>query len=609
MLRHNLIFKLIVAFCCLLSFNACSEEPFSEENKGKVTVGFRTDGNLKTKTSIDAENGSFSWEINDQIALWAKNSSGNFVLQNQIFSLLAKKSEVNAAYFISELSEAMPEGDYTYYVTSPVPSSTNGTYVDFNLSNNQNGFAGNGNSITISDPVSYGALAAVDDSNPIPEDPMNIKMKHLLHYLRFYIPEGCNTLMEDIEKIHFTMPQNICGTITANLLDGSSSLSNGTNEMTLELKDGIGENTFASAGIYPPATTYGSEDAINITIYSKTKSAKLDPISLNGRSFKAGHITSVPLRPGTPKNFYSLHFTLESNNLGEDANAVILTLPEGIYWPGTSSNVYTYTEKDGSCFCVQEKFSIYTELESEFLALSKQSVSVQYDSDNALVSETITIPDLSSTVTANISLNCPYLFEQDFTNASTSFNKNGSLSSTGHDGATIEGSNYGLAGWTGNQVAVIENSGNKALAIRHQNESYILQGTYRGRADSAPMSAIKSGKAIKVSVSFNYTGYTNGKYIPQMTYGYTTDQSALSGYYEGGSSVIKGGTQISNAIESLVSAPTNGSVANVNLTKTFQIDNCSNLHRLSWDCYGTKGSFSTTQEWIFIDNIKVRIVK
>ena len=176
---------------------------------------------------------------------------------------------------------------------------------------------------------------------------------------------------------------------------------------------------------------------------------------------------------------------------------------------------------------------------------------------------------------------------EDSTLADIGFNINGNLNATGHEASTLEGSSYGLSGWTACQAAIVQGEdGNKSLAIRHQNETYWLQGTYRGRVDSAPLASIKSGKSVKVKVTFNYTGY-----------------------YQGGSAAIQGGELIEHIEGDKVSAPKDGSASSINESAEFEIASCTALTRLGWDCYGSKGKNSTTQEWVFIDNIKVQIVK
>ena len=142
---------------------------------------------------------------------------------------------------------------------------------------------------------------------------------------------------------------------------------------------------------------------------------------------------------------------------------------------------------------------------------------------------------------------------------------------------------------------MLEESGNKAMAIRHLNEIYLfLQGTYRGRVDSAPLAHIKEGKSVKVRVSFNYTGYSKER-TPQISYGWDTTQGAVVGYYQKGSSVIKGGALIANLAGDKVSERKNGSVANPAIPPSFAIPDCTSLTMLALDCYGANTGFGTTQ--------------
>ena len=113
---------------------------------------------------------------------------------------------------------------------------------------------------------------------------------------------------------------------------------------------------------------------------------------------------------------------------------------------------------------------------------------------------------------------------------------------------------------------------------------------------------------MKVRVSFNYTGYSKER-TPQISYGWDTTQGAVVGYYQKGSSVIKGGALIANLAGDKVSAPKNGSVANPDVAASFEIPDCTSITRLAWDCYGANSGFGTSQEWIFIDNIIVQIIK
>lgn len=601
---RELISRVIAICVTAASFLACSktEHIYFRQSSTRVGICIGTD----TRTTIDAASGTFSWDADDQIAVWARHADGSWEFSGKAFDLVAGNG--SKAYFGASLFSPMQEDSYTYYISYPVPENTSGTEATFRVPAVQDGLAGDGAGIMIGGPVEYGPLEPLDEGRPINEEKgFGARMRHLLHFLRFYLPEGTDVLGEPVERIDISMPQDIAGTVSVDLESGNASLTDGSSGISLELEDPLeaGDGGFATAAIFPPARAYEAGEQMTVNMYTASKWAVVAPISLRGRTFEAGHITSVPLLPSEVRDFFSVIFALASNNLGENVQKVTLTLPEGTVWPGTDSNVYTYA----GGLPTGASFRISSDSEQQFRALGGKSVSVRYESENAIVSQSLTLGDFSTGTNRNQNLDCPYLFAEDFSGAGTSLNQKGNLSASGHSTDTIEGSAYGLPGWTGNQIAVIEAGGNKVLAIRHQNEYILLQGTYRGRCDSAPLSGIKPGHNVKVKVDFDYTGYAKGKNSPQITYGWTTNANALAGYYQGGSAAIKGGTLIENQAASLVTAPLDGSADDVDIAASFEIDRATSAHRLSWDCMGSKTAMGTTQEWIFIDNIKVKIAE
>ena len=62
-----------------------------------------------TRTAIDAEDGRTTrWRENDNIAVWAKSESGDFVLSSENFMLRFFATEWNKAYFVGNIAP-MPE--------------------------------------------------------------------------------------------------------------------------------------------------------------------------------------------------------------------------------------------------------------------------------------------------------------------------------------------------------------------------------------------------------------------------------------------------------------------------------------------------------------------
>lgn len=581
---------------------ACTSVPETGRT-GKTTVGFGL-GTSETKTVLDADHGTFAWTEGDALSLWARSSDGAWTLSNQTFSLLASGHD-NLGYFSSEIDSPMEEDSYTYYLAYPVPLSVNGTEASFSIPAQQDGKAGNGTGIVIGGPLQGSALQAIDEDTPVDQSQiMDVRMRHLLHYLRFYIPQGWNRLGEPVEKIEFSMPQAIAGSLVVDVTDGSSDFTGGGagydgRTVTMVLDQPIGESVnarydYAAAAIYPPATVYGEGDVMEVTLYSATRIGHVDPIRLSGRAFAAGHITSVPLKPSSVSDFYSATFYLASNNLGEDVQSVTLTLPEGTAWPGTSSNVYTYSESDG--FMVGESFRISTSSVDEFRALSGKSVTVAYESEDAIVYETLSLGDLSSVSRVEKDLHCPYLLFQDFSGVETFSSSDGhSASNTGSKSAVEF-----LDGWS---IARAGAEAGKSVRMAAHREWF---ATYDSRCDSPMLSGIKEGKSVEVELSFSYSmGREEGGLGSAPKLGATLYIGSCT--TSGG---ISSGSTDGDFGESFNVNEESGSYDNVDHEHVTTISGMTNGKRISWREVpdGTSGTSNGTY-WLYLDNVRVSIRK
>ena len=590
------------ATALLLLAASCTQTPLPVPERGPVTVGF---GVGSTKVSIDAGSAILDWEEGDALSVWAEDSQGGTALDASTFRLAACNGSM--AYFTAQLPSPMPEDSYIYRCLYPQAQTLENGLARYTVGTQQ--YQGSEPCVLWGE-ASHGALTPIDENLPVDDKAlMSLRMSSLLHYLRFFIPEGSDLLGEPVQKIKFTMPQRVSGTIKVDPDSGTiAAISSPSTEIILD-ELSLTEGSYALAAIIPPGQAYAEGQTMSITLYGSDIFATIEPLVLTGRDFKAGHMTSVAMRANQLHDFYRLRFNYESNLLGEDLQSITLSLEDGSNWPETDSPKLVFANRDGSTLSVGQSLDIAFENKDNYLSLNGKNILVTYESENALIQKSVTLSIDAASLSSTSSLACPYLFSEDFSNASIGFNtNNGDHSASGDYKDTIEGTDYGLPGWTANQAAVLEESGNKAMAIRHLNETYGLQGTYRGRVDSAPLAHIKEGKSVKVRVSFNYTGYSKER-TPQISYGWDTTQGAVVGYYQKGSSVIKGGALIANLAGDKVIAPKNGSVANPDRAASFEIPDCTSLTRLAWDCYGANTGFGTTQEWIFIDNIIVQIIK
>lgn len=583
----------------------CTEKPLSNpEPAGDKSseVVLLMNCSSQTKSSINESADGFLWDDGDKIAVWAKSSSGSYTLSNQPFNLYARGFEQGKGYFTSTLSRQMEAGTYTYYITYPVPQSASGTTATFTIPEIQDGKASNGVDITVSDATSARELRPATDEGGIV--PIEARLHHLLHFFRFYLPEGENPLGEPISKIVVTMPQPIAGTLTADVTaGGSATLSNGRKSITLELKrplDASSAVQYAVAGIFPPSSTYGADDVMTVELQSENKSATVVPIPLSGRNFPAGHVTGVKLRPVNVQDLFDITFTLGANRLGEEVKEITLSLPEGSGWPGGSSS---YTYSPGHLIAGGDKITIKTANEAEFRALSGKSVTIRYESENAIVSQTVTMPDMSSGRKAGVTMEVPYLFFEDFHAIAEDFHSydEHATSNPGNRGG------YEFIGWSGARVG-----GMAATSIRisaHRETS----ASYPARCDSPFLTGLKHtadefgslGKNIELEVTFNYAmnreegGLGKADVGMELYFGYSTKSGAINSQNSDGS---YGGK--------IYMKEFSGSFTTIGNEMTQTLSGMGNDRRISWKTYCEyNAGLNNSTCFLYLDNIRVSIKK
>ena len=237
------------------------------------------------------------------------------------------------------------------------------------------------------------------------------------------------------------------------------------------------------------------------------------------------------------------------------------------------------------------------------------------------------MPQITEFGNNDITLSVPYLLAEDFSNIiqfdyDCNVGTGTSSSSAGNKDAHLL-SDKGAIGWTAARVG-----GETGKCIRSscrfegggagKASSY---ARYPGRIDSPPVSGIKSGKTVRVRVSFDYVGGQDswmmdsnknkgGTYgNPTFNYGYT----ANSGQPNGGDNLENPVEAEDIALETDKSW--NTPLSNWN-TKTFLAD-FNSAHRISWKVNVNRignvsswtGIFGANgNHYLYLDNIKVSIV-
>ena len=644
--------KYILHILTALMLISCIREDVNDVNienhTGPVTVGFVAGGAQKTRTTIDDNGISTSWSPEDKVALWALNEeSQSYSLSNQEFKMYFRHPE-SRGYFTSTLNAAMANGSYTYYATYPTPTSVNGTTATFNLPDVQDGQMDGGVAIMVAEPqtgkAALSALTNTNASDEIFDNGLHLNMHHKMHALRMFIPhiptkEYYGFGNEKVVRIDLALPWNIAGTISTDISDEEAApvlTGNGSQYMSLLLKNPIGATTangntyaydYAYASIIPApigdTNIYNGE--LVAEVFTSTKAAKTT-ISLANLSsthtFAAGHITPVVLNCSKVVDRHAIRLTWMGNNLGEDINTIY-------FYDATGAEVYRIN--DVASFVstgIHDVDYTFVENKSEILSsLAGQTLTVKYESDNAIVSNTITMPATLATEVKchEVGITVPYLFFEDFTSIHTNFEfddkRVASLMSA--DGHLLN--NYmSVSGWNGAHIKGVAGQSVR-VNVRHQSTLGVTRSN--GRLDTPAISTLKSGAKVKLKVTFDMgayvnSGYDSGNDVFLVAGTHTSSESsALDGVTDtkAFSSVDDDATRVAGVFNNVAlktgNIPnnfTNDSFNSEFPTYSFTVDGCGATTRLCWVPCCSQGTFLTPNNahyYLYFDNIKVQIVR
>lgn len=472
-------------------------------------------GVTQTKTEMLSDGLGAIWSAGDQISVWAKNSQGLCILSNQAFGTYGL--DKGRGFFTSTLESAMPEDTYTYYCCYPLPSSVNGNLVTFNLSSVQDGKATGGVDIMVADPVRHGALLPIPD----PEDHsgMSISMNRMMHQFRFYVPEDDQILGDEkIERILMTFPTSVTGNVTLDVEnpEGSIELTEGQADIELNLAQPIGVSTaddyqFACLSFAPVQFSEGQ--TLNIAkAYTDDKIAFFDPVDLKGKTCESGHSTPVKLLIRELVDYAGIiYLTVGTNNLGENPKKITFTAPEGCNWGDGGSNVFVY--EPGREIPVGETIAVKFETDVDaYMAFSNKEISVTYDSENALMSETLTMPVIEGQGKTTLSLTIPYLLFEDFSCVHTegeSYGNNSYSSSEREQPGVSLDAYMSHTGWNASRFWTKGNSIRFNTRYQCVKVFVAFASFHHGRLDTPPLSGLKAGKTVKLKMTHDAGGNLN----------------------------------------------------------------------------------------------------
>ena len=545
-----------------------------------------------TRTSIDPDGQSTRWAPGDKLALWAKDANGDFVLSNALFSMRHYSTEFDHAYFTANINE-MAEGDYTYLLSYPQPVAVEGTLATYTVSATQSGNYDGKYDIMVAEPVVAKALSAKERVE------LNTVTKHQMHALKINVPEGRNLYGNRFYRLEITFPSEVVGDITVDVSDPNAepTYTNTSNVIVVEREEGfdVGEDiwVFVLPGSVEGDVTYRVRGERRHSEYTTF------PMS---RTLERGHVTPVRMMIPVVYPYYTeVTFSVDKNNLGEDFNYF------DVYDGETLMGKF---ERNAS-----NKYIVSYEGELDADVYDNKTIRLVFDSNNAVVETSVNLGDVTAYTSKSYSVTVPYIFTEDF---STLQGYNGDydagpyISVDGASTAAKDLSQYGIpSGWTGARTGC--DAVGSAILVGGRVDCVIAGATRAyGRLDSPAMSKIKAGKQVNVKVSFTYSGSRSGSstYYPVGRCGYTTIPDAINGY----------ATQFNNdeafkdidGAVTIPNIPTNGSAAAATAEMTYTIADCTSEHRLSWHVghMGYKSwKIDNGNGWMYVDNIKVQIVK
>ena len=488
-------FYFVAVIAALMTLGGCSKS----EQEGEVVANAQTKLSIGlpagvSRTAVDAE-GRASWVEGDTFALWAENKEGVRKMESAKFSMMYYWHSFQSAVFTAE-TEALEEGDYTYYAVSPMPKSCADNKATYSIPAHQQGDVFNGAyDIMVATPVEAGALAT-DKINDFVFD-----FQHKMHILKVSISK--NDLGVDVGQLIFTFPSTVTGDVSVDITNPTTAakLSNGSKELIIDC--GNGANVGADVwGVIFPQMIFQDVKVKAIGVDGRQSVEK--SISLR-KNCTAGHIT--PLALSIPQVRPTLRYSIGTNNLGEEIEKLTITTNDG------QNLVYTANEQNQYDYVANDLASIEKYKGKTFTAT--------FESKSAIVSSTFTMPsNLGGGVNEIPALTVPYLLFEDFScihTAGESYGDNGVASDERNQpGVSLDGY-MSHKGW--NAARFLLGVGTcPRINVRYQvvNMVMVFGSYHHGRLDTPTLSNLKDGASVKLRVQFDAGGVEyNGDFSGQ----------------------------------------------------------------------------------------------
>ena len=603
---------------------------------------------VATRTSIDKDYGDDEgstlvpvWDVGDSFGLIVRSAEGNDVdyhlvddtelkepyefthtdnvhdLSGNIFVGRMPRMPLDGPAEGDESSEPVEPALYNYYAVYPYGAvrEVSGSEVRCRIPSVQSGRYDDGADIMVAS--AQGARLNQQHLNPL-----NFKFQHLTHALKITVPAGRDHFGHGVTRMTIEFEKPVAGEAVLSLTDID------VNDPKPEFNtDGLDARTITVNFDKPlfegdtfwvfiaPVDLTGT--TVRFSAYNDAEGRLALPVDAADsadnpagfKDMKAQHITPVNMTlnkdVGYRATWFDYEILDETSRLGEELESLNLTLPEGLTTGDGDGGTVKLTEKInlmGNTYRIifrADDFDAYMASAGtlDFLPI--------YESEQAILPPYAT--DLDKFVVAdggylhnNVrTIDCvPYLFEEDFSGAAdNSFDDNYATSSTGNrDGHALDG----LSGWTGARVGT---SAGISARLAPRYESVLAGATYPSRLDSAPLQNLKSSASVSITFDYGmdaqYGGIGGAVRQQNIELGYVTDPN-----------IYGGGDRTGTFVDSFNMKEQGASWTSLPYLKSYTIQEATNSTRLTWRASTeTPGGASNCTCWLYIDNIKVSIVK
>ena len=306
-----------------------------------------------------------------------------------------------------------------------------------------------------------------------------------------------------------------------------------------------------------------------------------------------------------PEPVTAVYIAVTENYLGEDYNTISI-------YDANNTLLGEFPRNDLNTYYLDENVTI----------TSNQVLTIRYDSDNAVVTTKVTAPIIQTGLTHRIETKVPYLLFEDGSGIHTTAEKGDSRGSTvsgGVEGTSLD-SYMNTAGWSAARFKIVAG---QSMRVNVRHESTLGVTRYSGRLDSPQMSCIKSGKNVKVKISFNMGSYYSSGYDSANevfgVFGIHSNSGNVNGvqtrkaFGNVGDDYSRVSGQFSKIYLKSDYLTNSGDNFNASYSGfSYTIENCTSSTRFCWiPCCVQSTWRSSTQAhyYIYIDNVKVQIVK